>query len=118
MYFSFSPQGDVQAATDRMEQMSLHAISSLAALTFVPQEVTAHKEGKQKIAEFIADRILKLSDGVGYELLILLRHPMHCCAVLKVDSLVSYCSFSNVFSTYFVYLCYNFNRPLYIHGRV
>ena len=106
MYFSCCPQGDVQAATDRMEQMSLHAISSLAALTFVPQEVTAHKEGKQKIAEFIADRILKLSDGVGYELLILLRHPMHCCAVLKVDSHVSYCSLSNVFSLPILFICF------------
>ncbi|XP_035828028.1 serine/threonine-protein kinase 36 [Aplysia californica] len=77
-------EGNMEAATERLEQMTLHAISSLASLTYVSHEATGPKDGKQKIATYLAERIMKSSDGVGYEFLILLRHPLHCCSVLKV----------------------------------
>ncbi|GFN99541.1 serine/threonine-protein kinase 36 [Plakobranchus ocellatus] len=94
-------EGNIQAASERMEQMILQAISSLASLTYVPQEDTETlKDGKKKISEYLAEKITRNTEAEGDQLLILLRHPAHCCAVLKLlysccQASVDLCMFLN-----------------------
>ena len=43
-------EGNVQAATDRMEQMILQSIASLASLVYLPQDSETLKDGKKKVS--------------------------------------------------------------------
>ncbi|RUS86279.1 hypothetical protein EGW08_005971, partial [Elysia chlorotica] len=93
-------EGNVQAATERMEQMILQAIASLASLVYLPQDVETLKDGKRKVAEHLALKLTRNVDSEGDQFLILLRHPAHCSAVLKLlysccQASVDLCMFLN-----------------------
>ncbi|KAK3796590.1 hypothetical protein RRG08_057839 [Elysia crispata] len=93
-------EGNVQAATERMEQMILQAIASLASLVYLPQESETLKEGKRKVAEYLAEKLTRNVEAEGDQFLILLRHPAHCCAILKLlysccQASVDLCMFLN-----------------------
>ncbi|BFZ18847.1 hypothetical protein BsWGS_21886 [Bradybaena similaris] len=93
-------EGNIQAAAERMEHMILQAISCLAAITYVSQEAGASKEGKKKVAEYFAEKITKNNAARGDDLLVLMRHPIHCSMVLKVvyscsQASVMFCEFLN-----------------------
>ncbi|XP_059141268.1 serine/threonine-protein kinase 36-like [Physella acuta] len=77
-------EGNVQMAAERMEQIILQAISCLASLTFVSQDAVVNKDGKKRVAEYLAEKISKNSNDIGHEFLLLMRHPLHCSNVLRV----------------------------------
>ncbi|CAG5136281.1 unnamed protein product, partial [Candidula unifasciata] len=93
-------EGNIQAAAERMEHMILQAISCLAAITYVSQGADVSKEGKRKVAEYVAEKITRNGDARGDEFLDLMRHPVHCSVVLKVvyscsQSSAMFCEFLN-----------------------
>ncbi|KAH9525670.1 Serine/threonine-protein kinase 36 [Bulinus truncatus] len=76
--------GNIQVASERMEQLIHQAVASLVSVVYVTQELDAKKTGKKKVADYLADKIIRDSDNIGHEFLLLLRHPLHCCDILKI----------------------------------
>ncbi|XP_055861234.1 serine/threonine-protein kinase 36-like isoform X3 [Biomphalaria glabrata] len=77
-------EGNIQAASERMEQIIHQAISSLVSVVYVTQELDGKKVGKKKVADYLADTMIREPDSIGHEVLLLSRHPLHCCNTLKI----------------------------------
>ncbi|XP_013385413.1 serine/threonine-protein kinase 36 [Lingula anatina] len=77
-------QGDKAIACQRMGDMVLFAISSLAALTHIPLEVQDGLLAKRKIAYIVGERLCdKKMEPATEEFLRMVRHPQACSMVLK-----------------------------------
>uniref|UniRef100_A0A2C9JQD1 non-specific serine/threonine protein kinase n=1 Tax=Biomphalaria glabrata TaxID=6526 RepID=A0A2C9JQD1_BIOGL len=40
--------------------------------------------GMQQVADYLADTMIREPDSIGHEVLLLSRHPLHCCNTLKI----------------------------------